>query len=503
MAAIDFDKEIAKSRFLFENELEQAGKLIASGHTAEALQLLSHIANFAWNNYTGYHASAKLEGYPGEISAKHLKKNNSPEQPVGTAVKRVLHVATHIYETGGHTPLMLKWIQRDSEREHHLFMTQQEASALPLKQFEKHGFRQEQVIFTKENNESYLQIAQLLYDKSADYDLVVLHIHPDDIIPNLAFAGHKHTPVYFLNHADHCFWLGASITDGLVQIRETNIPVDAKRRGIPAEKQFYLPIPVEAVAEVQVNVQEIRNQRGLDSYETILLTTGSENKFVFFNEYNYFKAITPVLEKNPQAVLLVVGVRPESKMAQQYAHPQIRFMGLIMPAELAELEVIADIYVENLPYSSFTALLQVFMRKKAIHFVYSPLNITQLFNDNSLYTKTKEEWQQRLDKLINDSTYRQELATETYNNNYKDYTLAFWKQKLEAIYSSALSLKPGYNALPQQPIDNISDNEMLLYKLLQERYRYRFFKQKPAIFIGRLFNFMYLKSKGYKIKKIY
>lgn len=499
----DYTKEIFKNNYLYNLELKQAARLWRKGHTVEALEILCNLANFAWNNYSGFHSSAPLESLLAEISKAKLNKQSGIIKKSETTVTSVLHVGTRFYETGGHTPLMLKWMQRDNKRRHDLFVTLQSSTELPEKQFAKHNFSKTNVVFTRDNNETLLEVAQKLYDTSAGYDLVVLHIHPDDIIPNLAFANHKRTPVYVMNHADHSFWLGASIADGMVQIRETNFEIDANRRGIPGEKQFYLPIPVETTVENITDKFAIVKKLGIENFDTILLSTSGENKFVFFKEYDYYKSIIPVLDKNPQAVLLIVGVGPASWMAEKYPHPQIKFLGVVPPNELAEIESIADIYVENLPYSSFTALLQVFMRKKAIQFVYAPLNITQLFADESVYTKDLKEWQELLDKLINDKIYRDKRTINIYNKNFSDYTPDTWKHKVEQIYKSVQNLILTFNTLPEKPVENISDNEILLYKVLRQRYVYKFFRKSPVIFIRRWLNFMVLNLKGYKLKKNY
>ena len=47
-------------------------------------------------------------------------------------------------------------------------------------------------------------------------DMVILHHGGHDLVPLLAFATTNLPPVAVLNHADHVFWLGSSITDMVV-----------------------------------------------------------------------------------------------------------------------------------------------------------------------------------------------------------------------------------------------------------------------------------------------
>ena len=53
---------------------------------------------------------------------------------------------------------------------------------------------------------------------------VILHVHMYDVLPILAFAnGDFNRPVMFYNHADHLFWLGASISDLVVNFRSSSV----------------------------------------------------------------------------------------------------------------------------------------------------------------------------------------------------------------------------------------------------------------------------------------
>ena len=46
------------------------------------------------------------------------------------------------------------------------------------------------------------------------YDLIMLHIHPNDVLPVYALsAGYYGPPVALFDHSDHTFWIGSSIVD--------------------------------------------------------------------------------------------------------------------------------------------------------------------------------------------------------------------------------------------------------------------------------------------------
>src|SRR5690606_28996791 len=102
------------------------------------------------------------------------------------------------------------------------------------------------------------------------FSRIVLHVHPNDIIPSLIFSSEKlKSPVFFVNHAEHTYWLGASVIDFLLQIREFNIQKDLKNRNIPIKNQFFLPIPVNESYKVIKQEKKTFN----------ILSIGRENKY--------------------------------------------------------------------------------------------------------------------------------------------------------------------------------------------------------------------------------
>ena len=86
------------------------------------------------------------------------------------------------------------------------------------------------------------------YARSAvGHDVIILHIHCEDVIPVLAFADESGLPpVLFLNHADHLFWLGTSVADLVLNLRDAATDITIGRRGVEADRNFLLPTIVAA-----------------------------------------------------------------------------------------------------------------------------------------------------------------------------------------------------------------------------------------------------------------
>ena len=65
---------------------------------------------------------------------------------------------------------------------------------------------------------SWLQAAAAIRSRAMEFDAVILHIHPNDPLPNLAFYDQP-KPVLFFRHSDHLFNLGLDVARVYADIR--------------------------------------------------------------------------------------------------------------------------------------------------------------------------------------------------------------------------------------------------------------------------------------------
>jgi hypothetical protein len=485
-------KAIKAAQYLFENELAKANSFVTQNELDCALHLASSLSTYAYLNFTGYYTSYQLEKVVQQIGSKAILPIKIRSTPKSDK-RRILHVASELYELGGHTPLLLKWIQRDQDSSHQLFLTRQSAKNIPSIIFQAHNITADSILWSN-NGESLVETAQQLLAVAGDFDFLVLHIHPNDVVPLLAFANQKPVPIYFMNHADHCFWLGASIIDGLIQLRETTLLLDQQNRSVGSMAQFILPIPIAVIATEFAEKKELLSPYGITNPDSIiLLTTSTESKFNPLFDYNYFESIIPVLDKNPHAFLFIVGIGADKELAKKYQHNQIKFLGYLLPSDLAKIENISDIYIETFPFSSFTALLQVLMKQNPVHFMFAPPNIFRLFSDSNLYSATKEEWQQKLSELISDKKELIRYSTHLYNAAAKTYSTEAWQSALLSFYKKAdANNNPSPLYYQQDKSFYESVNEWFLYGIsLKSPYEFHFFETKSKqIQLGRILEWL-------------
>lgn len=427
---------LEKNRQYVDSCIQIAELLYSKGYEEECVSYIEKIATFAWCNFSGYYKSQKLENILIKIGSTLPAFDETKLQPKKINHRKILHICSEVYATGGHTKLLFSWIEIDRESDHTVMSTRMSLDRLK-KVTEK--YISGNISLVSVEGESHIEkvkfIKNTLYE---NYDLIVLHVHPNEVSAVIALSDENiKIPVLFLNHADHTFWLGVSVLDRLLQIRDVNILPDQKKRGIDVERQKFLPIPIK-LEHASEKIEKKDNR-------LYILTTGTEYKYAPNKEYNFFKEITEVLNRFPEVVVNVVGVNPKSKYAIEYAHPRLNFLGTLLPVQLKNYEDITDIYLEGFPVPSFTSLLQAGIKGIPFLLHYNPATVFRLCNENSenyvVYPKNLNEWHQSLNSLISDNNYRLKVAQHQQKFIQMHYSSENWAKRLNQIYGESENIK--------------------------------------------------------------
>jgi hypothetical protein len=209
------ESRIRFNHAIFQQYISKVQRYIESGGYKKAAIFSQIIAEYAWQNHTGRFSSVLLEQLLHEIALKaQVATSNYLKHVPNARCERstVLHVLTEAYELGGHTRLASRWIQRDSQHSHSVILTRHNSPSIP-KHLEDSLMKTGGKLWNLFRFSSgFFERAKWLGEIAKTCDLVVLHIHPGDIVPVLAFADRNDIPpTVFLNHADHVFWIGASV----------------------------------------------------------------------------------------------------------------------------------------------------------------------------------------------------------------------------------------------------------------------------------------------------
>ncbi|CAM2919062.1 hypothetical protein DRF59_03020 [Chryseobacterium flavum] len=491
---IDKEQLLNSNRKYFDSCILIAQRLFKEELYEDCINYIEKTASFGWFNFSGYYKSEHLETLLTKIQKKIFPLSSQPKKKEKT--NKILHICSEIYTSGGHSKLIYSWITNDKLKKHTILSTRLSVDEIAaISKFHLPDFNDLEHLSVKSPSkiESIKLLNQLPLN---EYDVILLHIHPNETITSIVLSQEAiTTPVCFINHADHVFWLGTSISDVVLQIRESNISIDAERRGIPKERQLFLPIPVMS----SININE---KPTIDHNNTInILSTGTAYKYKPNEQYNFLREAYKTIEENPEVIFNIVGINPDSSYAQEYQHKRIIYHGIVSSSDLAELEKKTDIYVEGFPMASFTALLQTALRKIPFILHYKPLPLFKLFSENKeyciRYPEDLQEWRQTLNKLIREKKYREEIAQKQYNYILNNFSIEVWKSRKTELYHS---LAKKSHRIWQSTSDKYynGDNEKLLVTIDKRQFQHYSFTERMSL-IGKFLVYKISRHKNINI----
>lgn len=321
-------------------------------------------AKWASRYHGGRFADAQLE-------AALLKHANRLPEPACAELSaaRALHVMTRCYATGGHSRVAAQWLRLGCDDiPADLVLTQQGRWPVPDWLQEAVTAQGGQLIRLPEH--SLTARAAALRTQAASYRHIILHPHPYDVVPVLAFGSPRFKrPVLMYHATDHVFWIGASVVDLLIHMSEQARDIAATRRQIT--HHAVAPVPVSAPMEAssaRPNQSQARAALGLPFApdQPVALSIGTASRFAAQADPPMSDFIAEQLRRHPELGWLIIGTRPEDDPARW--EPLLRAFGpqrlhlsgpVADPHRFAGTIAAADVYVEVYPTGAELTSLQV------------------------------------------------------------------------------------------------------------------------------------------------
>jgi len=355
--------QLTISRICFHYLVARAERKLRKGRHIDSASYLQLAAYTAWRNYLGFYRSNKIESILNTLSSNTSKTHDvrCRFKVTERKAKRILHVLTQAYATGGHTRLVWRWIELDDKCEHHVAITQQETYPIPNELILKAKQSGGDLYVLDKDIKDILEIATDLRAISPAFDFIVLHIHPHDVIPCISWSsGHKHPPIIYLNHADHVFWIGGSLCDIVANIRESGLRLSIERRNIPKERNVVLPIPLERIASQNLSRLEARRALGIENDQLVAVSIASSYKFHPTENIDFASFHSELLVKHPNLIIVLVGPSPEEDYWQRWSQlTQNRIRAVGVQTDTRKYLVAADVYLDSMPMmGSLTSLLE-------------------------------------------------------------------------------------------------------------------------------------------------
>lgn len=447
------EERIAANFAAFEHYLKRAQDYLAAGELDAAAVHCAVASHIPVQNHAGIFWSPRAEKVLADIG-KRL-----PFAPAPARVKeprRILQVGTQMAAVGGLTKMLGLWVGADSAREHSLVLTQQHG---PVPQF-VHDVFGGRVTHLNRRPGGLVAWAQHLRELARGYDLIILHTHCEDVIPLIAFADPaKHPPVLVLNHADHLFWFGPSISHLTISLRDAALDLGIARRGLAPERSILMPTLSEGVVRTRAR-DEAKRELGIDPSVTLLVSVARKLKYKTMHGVTFADIHAPLLEKHPEAILYVVGAdEPED-----WAPVRARFPGRVLTTpEIPNPKIYfeaADIYVDSYPFVSSTSLMEAAGYGAPSVTIFTYPNETRIFGinhvalvGNTLQATSFDEYRAMLSDLIADPGKREKLGAQARDAVAKEHNTPGWLRWMEAVYTRAGELEPLDNRAMLQAVE--------------------------------------------------
>lgn len=343
----------------FSRALHRAEKESARGNPELAVEWCSYAATLAWLVNPGFFYSHDVERLLAEIGRKHLDSMPLPARPVGRH-QRFLHLMSAAYESGGHTRAVSRWIEicaQHTPSEHHsILISMQREDPIPAwlgTSAEKTGGH----LIALPPGLSRLQAAAEIRRRAAEFDAVILHIHPNDPLPNIAFHD-RPRPVLFFRHADHVFNLGLEVAQVFADLRPVGHAMSTRYCPSTAHKVM-LPIPLLDDGNVLCRKTDAREKLGLPTDALIALTVGLPHRFTPANGASFFALVQSLCRANPRILIIAIGLTESDPFPGLSQSVEGHFMpiGVIYDRDRIDLYYrAADIFMDA-PGGSGTAML--------------------------------------------------------------------------------------------------------------------------------------------------
>lgn len=215
------------------------------------------------------------------------------------------------------------------------------------------------------------------------YKIIILHIHPDDIVAAVAVGLarlHQDLRVVFVNHADHIFSFGYSISDACAEVSSFGFELSRQKRGV---NSGFVGIPIDVASVSAIRCED-------NTSDLQILAAGDRTKFRPGPGCDFPSFIETLFARNERLSIKVIG--PDFRRDWWWwkvkcLYPQRVQISRKLPYDdyLSAFNS-ADVFVDSFPLTGATSLPEVRAKNipvcglVATAFGYTPLDLLKSEN---------------------------------------------------------------------------------------------------------------------------
>lgn len=292
---------LTSDRRAFLRAVSCGEKALARGDAESALAWAQMAAGFAWRVHVGVWRDDRLEALVAE-AGRRARAEGHADAPLPVVEADVVFVATGLYAIGGHTRVVRTWAEALASAAKVAFaVTGAGADEAPpawadpvVRPSRRRGLAQ--------------RIDDLATWLDAVRPAVVVLVHnPNDVVAVGAMAALVHRPrVVLFNHADHTFWLGATVADRVIHFRNLGAEVSSSCRGLPDGAV----VPLAETPSGRTSGVVPAQAAAVPDDAVMSLTLTGHTKTRGDPEWNYFDALAKLLRARPGLWHVMVSTHP-------------------------------------------------------------------------------------------------------------------------------------------------------------------------------------------------
>ena len=430
------DAVIENSRFLSlyfntKNFEDMVQKIDEQPDINNKMPLAIDAAKYAVRNKTLYLSSDKIE----KVFTDIAEQNDIELYPASEVIKNsVLHIASELYNTGGHTRVIERWVETSPDTEtHSLLLTRN--SIVPERLREAIEAKNGKVMILDQTLPD-VKAALALRRIASQYEKIVLHIHMDDHLPLIAFGTSKFPrPVIFFNHADHLFWIGVSIADHIIDLREHGHMLTTDFRGSLSSSIIYLPVDVKE--KPQIDKKQSREMFGLPQDRPIIFTSGAPHKFKPIKNLDYSLFMKKVLKRQSNAFFVLVAPSKDMfKNIKDISEQNYKFLSAMPNDEYIKCLASADLVVDSMPNGGFLTLVDAVSAGIPVLSLKRDAAQLDFITHSKAYISGMDELAQAAVDILNSEEKRRENVESITSSLAKISDTKVYQKKIHDLYKT-------------------------------------------------------------------
>ncbi len=324
-------------------------RLSESQNVESAFALGGWLATLLWKNHSQIYRLDELETTLLEMVPPPLASTPGPRESVEAEV----HLATEIFRSGGHSPLMAHLI-RHADRPVKVLLTRMQDTDTAAQVL---GVSPHQVQSAGHLTDSVTRLHELVRQLVAN-NRVIASLHPNDVLGAVALRMAKRLrsdlQIGFVNHADHVYSAGIGAADTVFEISTYGWSLREVRQTESCAS--FMGIPIKPHASNQRNA--------LDQGGPSFLSGGSPYKFRPLPGMSLPPVLSNLLASHPDSTLTVLGPKGRDWWwwpLRIQRGGRVRIQPAVPKEQYQQLLNSCTIYIDSHPIPGGTALPEALM----------------------------------------------------------------------------------------------------------------------------------------------